>query len=858
MGKIIPIYRMRIFQTGSASQPDVVLTPAPSAPHAFKFQVATTGSVGGYYPYMDPPSGRKTSFNPVSKKTTIGTIKVRVGDPKITTGSLATGSMTANLQRFTTAFFGTEDGKLLIRGAKTYIEESVDGGATFQPWFLGNIDTVTDAGGVAYDITIKSLENNLKNINLFENEPSASVFVDRPRADAYGNRFQVMPYGPNIKYAFKSPLPKAVGTVGTVESNATLRAIGIDHAVADNSVDGVAWGSKALTERVPLTILGENAELQLGSTINSPILRTTTGKRFRVVGLVIAPLITGNIFKPLVFIVEALDSSEFEYAPITDLVYDSSISFEVLIPGPASDDAPMLIQNVNPISFLQDILDGAWGPLDSDTHEGLFRFETDEYRFNELRSKNNKYREFRAQYTEPREAKKVVENDICQVYDLGLRYRPVSSSDKILPRYEVFDMAMPSGTAGMQTITEQDLIAGSVPSWEPGELYLRFDHTLYKDDYNIPKNVLTSIDGLEMAENPSLITESEFSLIDIVVENIGRGDKKLKVDAKGIRFSPGETILWTYTGQDNLAIKYGQEVQEAQRYRWSRGPATIGINTHRTGSTNTLDIGDWRLVDVAILPDPYQHQRGGTRLMQCIERRDDGPEIFFRLIDSGQNIQSTAPSVGSFAQITPLQAISGSVAVTSRVLVEGAYAATPVSASSRPSENDSNWIRVYSQVHNSGSQNVTFNGLPENSKIWPRFRTKPAQDGDLQLPSDWAYPSNDFVTLSGFGAPTNVTVHDITSISARVNWTPGASTGYTDVLLQPASSASFEKVLQVPIATREVTISGLSSAGSENPYTVGVRHRALQGGTTTIASASFTATGSADECPIPSVWPTRI
>jgi len=92
-----------------------------------------------------------------------------------------------------------------------------------------------------------------------------------------------------------------------------------------------------------------------------------------------------------------------------------------------------------------------------------------------------------------------------------------------------------------------------------------------------------------------------------------------------------------------------------------------------------------------MLPDPYTHERGGTRLMQCVEVREEGLSLVLVFTDSGLNIQASAPTVGAFSQISGLAAISGAVEVSQRLKVIGGYAATDQSVTIRPDETSSLW-----------------------------------------------------------------------------------------------------------------------------------------------------------------------
>jgi len=865
------VYRMRVYEPRSGFPPtdgDTVLTPTASF-HSEPFAIATSQSISSasvtFRPYMGKPSGRKNKLDPVKKKLTIGNLKVMIGDQKITTGSYATGSNTDNLRRWVTAFVGNETGENPIKGFKVYIEESTDSGSTWNPYFIGRIDDFSLSGHNAYEMLIKGEEYDLKKAMMFEQEPSASVLQD----GSYGNRFQLLPHGPDNDYG---PFPVLRNPIGYLRNHVSPanRWIDPEYGLPQTYGLGAMWISKPLLEQVPQH--GSTPASQIQSDgLTGPILRLFDGSeyaRYYVTYLEIAePGFFFNVGFPvkiLSILLEEIPSGSFEYQPIDHFAADTAVSFQIISLDGATKNNPALIDDVHPAQYWKDICNGAFFPLNTSTGTPYFKIDIDETEF-DLLIANESFRDFRAIYTEPIEAKKVIEEDICQVYDLGYRMEPTESDGRVFSKMVPFTMSLPETIAGIPTITTEDLVAGSNVSWEPGEPFLRYEAKFYRDHIRFFEQFTFGTGGgpeenlNEGLDNPSLLSETERKKITADVDAVHAGDKVFKQDMRGLRYMPGELDFVSSGGPTPLPIPRQPRIeaevdslQDEQVFRWSRGPSKVTITTHRTGSTNTLKIGEFRLLSIDFLPDPFQHQRGGTRVMQCVETREEGLDLVLSFVDSGINAQSSAPTVNQFVQISgsggfALSAVSGAVEVSNRLKVIGGYAATDQSVATRPDATSSTWRTVYSQIQESGSTDVTFGGLPDGTRIWPRFRTRVPGSEALNLPSDWVY--GDSVDLDAIPAPTNLVVSQITDISAHLEWTPGASTGSTEIRMKPAQSASLERTALLPVDASQIDLEGLTSESIDQPWTVGVRHIGANGGVSTEITASFTASNPPDEPP---------
>ena len=126
-------YRATVFISRSDDASETtVLTPIAGAPHSDQFKIATRTGVVGFQPYMDFPTGRRGKIDLLSKKTDVGELSFEIIDMRPPAGG-------ANATRWVTAFIGEKEGIPRFARLKCYIEESLDGGVTWNPFFTGRV-----------------------------------------------------------------------------------------------------------------------------------------------------------------------------------------------------------------------------------------------------------------------------------------------------------------------------------------------------------------------------------------------------------------------------------------------------------------------------------------------------------------------------------------------------------------------------------------------------------------------------------------------------------------------------------------------------------------------------------------------
>ena len=159
-------YRLRIFDMTLYATGSTVLTPAEDAIHSDPFAITTlpSGSLVGYQPYMRPPRGTRGQLDIRNGRSTVGTYTVDVLDKR---------TATANDTRWMTAFIGDNDSKLTIIGKKGVIEETLDGGTTWTPFFIGRVNSIKLTSPLVYSIELGDPVELLKQ-KIFEIEPAVT------------------------------------------------------------------------------------------------------------------------------------------------------------------------------------------------------------------------------------------------------------------------------------------------------------------------------------------------------------------------------------------------------------------------------------------------------------------------------------------------------------------------------------------------------------------------------------------------------------------------------------------------------------------------------------------------------------
>jgi hypothetical protein len=83
----LPLFELTLYKPYAEDATEsTVLTPIGGAAHTDQFIVTTLQGISGAKPYLEQPSGRQGSLDPVTRKLSVGNLSVRVFDPRVTAG----------------------------------------------------------------------------------------------------------------------------------------------------------------------------------------------------------------------------------------------------------------------------------------------------------------------------------------------------------------------------------------------------------------------------------------------------------------------------------------------------------------------------------------------------------------------------------------------------------------------------------------------------------------------------------------------------------------------------------------------------------------------------------------------------
>jgi hypothetical protein len=537
-----------------------------------------------------------------------------------------------------------------------------------------------------------------------------------------------------------------------------------------------------------------------------------------------------------------------------------AVEFTIVPDAPISKNNPLLVNDVHPVQFWKDILDGHYSrvwryedapPTGQSPGDPLRSFPYDAAKFAALIA-DTTFPKIRLLLTGEEELSAFVEQVICQPYQLGYY---LDNDGKVVP----VDLRMPSSLAGILTITDADLaIVPNNAQWEQtresaiGRAKVKYyqDMPIAVADYLTSPNFGPS--GAPIVEN------AMFSVVEHSINVLNLGAAQLSsnveaIDARGARVMVGDAAIDGLSRVKWIEDKlYGFTRELRQPYGFGVIPATLICR--RTANTAAKP-GDLRLIDVDALPDPTSHLRGGTRLMRCIEPTEDGLTRTLRFIDLATNVVCNTPTLGAPTQQTGNTRHGAQTAVTLNAQgepVEVRYAVTDTGVGSAPADTSPLWtFGDFVTV----ARNSTIGRQRAGQRIWFQGRSVAATGSAMKLPSAWVLASGGgFVDLAVIPPVTNVQapLSLIAGASFRVTWTPGDTQLAVNILL--ASPTSDPRV----IVARALPgsnyfdfpgdIAGLVLA-STTTYRVGLQHVAMDGSVSTEVTIDVTTTSTVVTAP---------
>jgi hypothetical protein len=816
-----PAYRMRIY----ASDDTTILQTAGGTKALFATRAGVTDANGTYLDWLEQPNGKRGVLDVLLKRTDTGEITVKVMDPRLTVGG-------SNAARGFVQFLGDAGGQEQLKGLKTVIEESRDGGATWLlgglPWFTGRIQQVSNTEPVYFELVLWDTSAELSTIDVFTGDPHSSI--------TYVAREQLLPFGLTQAYG---PFPAArsvehadgflaiAGDLSTWSSTLTLTGLSqrdLGNVLTDRlaallegpPVLGATWawaagakvGQSKLWARVK-HLSGAHSGSTYRYPINGFYLTNTSPDTHQHLTAVILCATGGT--GPL---------------PANGV----SCAIALYSAAQATATTPLYVGDVDPLQFWEDLLLGKFGRLDSGGAV-LRTVPYDSAAFTALKTKFGTVRFILADVANLHDW---IETNLLQPLGLGYMIDPAG---QVVP----LDLRLPAALGGLPALTDADL--GPVaPQWTTTRdtAYAWFSCTHWLEQ---------QVTSNDMQRDPATFPEMppggiRASELEYALASIGPRILNLQTQTftgEGLRAGPGEIL----NGRDRAAMI---ELQIAGTLndlatRFANG-AYIATAEVRLTAADALVVGSWVLVTFSLLPDPATKTRGGQRLMQVVEKSPGALHTTLQLLDAGVATTASVPSLGALAQQTDNTRHGIAIPVTLNaasdpVQIQGALTATSVG--SAPADGEPLW-HLLGKVTTAGT--FTAFGLPAGMRLWVRARSEPSQG--FQFPSAWATPATDHCDTAAITAPSSL-ASAVTGTRVLCTWAVGDATLPVRFYLCTPTGTPLP-VLDLPPGSTRYPLEGLAASTG---YTFGVAHPDPQGGTSAVATANFTTSTSTRTAPGP-------
>jgi hypothetical protein len=829
---LLAAYRLTLYAPRSTDPTEAtVLTPPPGAAHSDPFQVTTLSSLAGWKPYLDFPRGRTGRVNVLERSIDVGTMSFGLFDKTLTPG--------INASRWVSAFLGDANGDPRLGGLKCFVEESLDGGATWSAFWTGYVKALDLDGKVRFKLTVRDLTYDLTRLPLFQMWPHSSVtYVSRPLLCPIGNTaaFGALPATPDLTGTIASPLVVAGSTVANA---ALVKLDGASQVRQDNIKTEDLYKAIAPNNSVKMGNLTVGLLPNFTGVCRAHVTWNGGANQgdFKV-GLLHWEhrnnFLAASLHLPADYVVQFAiqpldDTADLNYAalPANGTAVSVRLFADVKING-------LLIDVANPLTLLADVLNGKFSPL----YRSPEKLPAGKFYGDVRRSFANTVSTTNAPDLPPVRfvIKKPETNALDWVVTNLLKPYGLALTQNGAGVFSVVDLRLPNTLAGVPTVTDADLVTDAPLEWshDRDAAIFRAEGTIWEDQV-VKANTISVLSTDAPLDHP------------LIVLGIGSGDfgeKIWKIDGQGYRMMEGDAAIQNRSRTEYLQQRLLEQLNVIRR-PYAHGETTIGLQCRRTATVAALIPGQAVQLSLSALPNPATGQRGGTRLARVIEVTRDGIRTNVRCLDLGAASVAVAPTLGA-------PALGSDPRHTATITVTLNASSQPVEArfaltvgGSAPADTDPAWHAYkLNPIRTTGS--ITLTELTPGMRLWVQARSMPDDRSALLLPSTWATSTS--LDLTGYTAPSGIAVTGITANAATVNWTNGVSTAFIEVLLASPTTDPLTRVATLLPGTQQYQLIGLAAS---TQYKVAVQHRTIFGDLSAQVSTTFTTTASITQPPLP-------
>lgn len=838
MAVLTPAYRLRIYAPRSVDSSEAtLLTPAAAAPHAEAFQVATIPGVAGYQPYLFPPEGRRGRFDPLTKRVDTGEMTFAVFDKRTATGD--------NAERWLTAFAGDAQGRPWLLNCRVEAEESLDGGDTWDAFFAGRVQAFAFDHVLIGTLTVRE-ESELFDEMLFVGRPHASVTYARTQA--------VLPVQP------PPPPGAAYRTIaGTARHNADalwrIEPVATATKYLGNVVSEGMTAHASRAHEFGQSSQGQRGYDQYFGSYSAPGgVATVTGSKLRALvywagaGYGEYPVSRvaawradlNDYYRPFEIQLGTYPVGALGYA--TRPPDATAVIVVLVVDAEATQAAPIILEDANPLTVLEDALAGKFSRLNTD---GTVRraIAPDTAAFTALAAARS-FLPINAVIEKPMELRAFLEDFILKPYHLGYRLSPGGT---VTP----FDVRRDSSLASVASLGIADVASADEGfGWtqERGDAVSNIRVEAFRDHVPSIEDLVATGGGPILGAAAGTLESSPFTIIDAdlsprALDVTGRElvinapGWRTREDGSGKHATNGSVARLATIKPDEAIIGAALSLFSQLRSLYGGGGSAVSRAFRRAQAGDVLP-GMWRRLTLPEAPNAASYLRGGERLGLCIDRVERGAIVDLTFLDGGASSVAVVPVLASLALGSTA---APTVTVTRNAAGDPVLLEIVLTAQSVGTAPTTGWVEA-GVARADGV--FTLPMAPAAMRLWVRGRSEPESGGDdFRLPSAFASPSPAYLDTGTVTAPSGVSVGTIGRTVATVSWTNGVATAPIEILLVTGSfSAGVFDGPGLVIATLPPGSTSYRLVGLDGPsaaHCVGVRHIVPETG-------RFSATASAD------------
>lgn len=803
-----------------------------------------------------PLSGSKAYITGVTKnagQAEIPDIKWTIGNYYVGVADIRLGS--TNDERWLTAFITDGEGRISLNGKKALVEESLDGGSTWAPVFVGKVTETNLDGPLKYTIEIADDAERLKR-ELFSRYPE---FAGVLRSEL--QRTMIAPIGientpTTPRQAIRARRVASEGVFG-ININFSAARLQVDRtkpfvATTSNRTPYASgrWELQATEllekysnlEFVPFTIDGvEQTFYSLNKQVNA-IVEITSTDFTTSYGDFILTGFTTRIEETPFGDTEYLDSITVQsrglgLLDVLNIPSNSDVAFRIFGPNSAQafEDLPLYITADNPIELLKDVLDGLFDDLYYQDTSSYTPIVYDEANFDAIvtskAASGNNLEPITAIITETHTMNEFIEQTLLKPYGIGYYLQPVVESGVAKSKMVLFNLDRPVTMPSVE-IKDENVITREFIGWTTDNPY-RINRTFR---VTLPREIgPAATDKKNLV--PAYTQENNFIVVDRVAlvndtyTDLSIDPSSTALGPRGLLSFPTDTDQGATNNPITITDNFLRPIIELGN-RFGKGVPVLSVTVKRGVYENVRE-GDYIKTDIQWQPNLGTFKRGGLRIMQVTQRQENGATLQFTLVDSGIFERLPAPTMGTVSVTDRNRLVVPITGSATGSVVRVDYALT--NTNSIPAGTSDNW-NLLATLDLDVNQAVTasISNLPSNKWVFARARTERVE-GSLKLPS--TFVSSSGVQTTNIAAPSGLTNTNTTFYTTDISFTPSADYS-TEVWTTGNEAGTLQYYTTLPQGTGNATISGLDRAPTTGQV-VSIRFVDINNGYSPFATISF-------------------